>query len=146
MSSVRRSNDKILTFYFSNRDQEFILAALAQTALNIYALESMIYLSTGILDEYDNPKVHLETALTKAFSQDILKNVVEVSTNLLRTSATIAGYQIEEDIRNAVQLQALGGTSDALKKYVATKGLQHCAVCVFGHRSIYISLAISWLC
>lgn len=88
----------------------------------------MIYLSTGIIDDYDNPKVDLESAVTKAFSQDILKNLLEFAFGLMGRSATIGSENIQQDLLNALQLQNLGGTSDALKKYVATKGIQYCVV------------------
>lgn len=88
----------------------------------------MIYLSTGIIDEYDNPKVDLESAVTKAFSQDILKNLLEFAFSIMGGSATIGSEKIQKDLLNALQLLNVGGTSDALKKYVATKGIQHCVV------------------
>lgn len=96
--------------------------------MDIYALESMIYQSTGIIDIYDNPKVDLESAVTKAFSQDILKSLIEFALSLIGRPSTIQGEHIEHDIRNALMLQNLGGTSNSLKRYVAFKGLQHCSV------------------
>lgn len=91
----------------------------------------MIYLSTGILDDYDNPKVDLESAVTKAFSQDILKNLLEFAFSLMGSSATMGSEEIQRDLLNALQLQNVGGTSDALKKYAATKGIQYCVVSAY---------------
>lgn len=96
--------------------------------MKLYAVESMIYHSTGNIDQFDNPKVDLESAATKALSQDVLKDLVEFSISLVGKSSTLDAEELGQDIRNAIQLQTLGGSSDALKKYIATKGLEHCVV------------------
>lgn len=87
----------------------------------------MIYLNAGIVDQYDNPKVDLECAITKAYSQDILRNITRFAMDLIDTPVTIEGHPIELDIRNAIQLQYYE-TSNALKSYVGQEGLQHAMV------------------
>lgn len=39
--------------------------AIGKHTCSIFALESMLYLTTGILDEYDNSNIDLETAIFK---------------------------------------------------------------------------------
>lgn len=90
----------------------------------------MIYLNAGIIDQYDNPKVDLECAVTKAYSQDILRNLTKFAMDLIDTPVTIEGHPIELDIRNAIQLQYYE-TSDALKGYVGGVGLQNAKVNIF---------------
>lgn len=51
--------------FFSYSDMDYIKVHLGTLASQLYALESMIYFTTGLIDEYDNPKVDLETAITK---------------------------------------------------------------------------------
>lgn len=87
----------------------------------------MIYLTTGIIDRYDNPKVDLECAITKAYSQDILRNLTRFAMNLIGTPVTIASHPVELDLRNAIQLQH-NESSSILKEYVGRSGLQHAAV------------------
>lgn len=89
----------------------------------------MIYLTTGIIDQYDNPKVDLECAVTKAYSQDILRSITQLAMSLVHTPVTIAGHPIGLDVRNAVQLQ-YNETSTALKSYAGKIGLQHALVIV----------------
>lgn len=38
---------------------------LSKATLGVYAMESMIYLTAGIVDEFDKPDVVLESAITK---------------------------------------------------------------------------------
>lgn len=83
----------------------------------------MIYLTTGIIDQYDNPKVDLECAVCKAFSQDILMKIAKSTINIIGAEATM-----QECIHDAFQLSYITETSDTLKRYVARIGLQHCVV------------------
>lgn len=87
----------------------------------------MIYLNAGIIDQYDNPKVDLECAVTKAYSQDILGNLTQFTMDVIDTPVTIEGHPIELDIRNGIQLQ-FNETSNALKSHVGRVGLQHAIV------------------
>lgn len=90
----------------------------------------MIYLTTGIIDQYDNPKVHLECAITKAYSQDLLRRITEFALNLIDAPSTVFEHSIGLNIRDALQLQ-YNETSSALKTYVGKIGLQHAAVNTF---------------
>lgn len=87
----------------------------------------MIYLTTGIIDQYDNPKVNLECAVTKAYSQDILRNVTDFAMNLVNTPTTVVDHPVGLDIRDAIQLQYVE-TSSALKNHVGQIGMQHAMV------------------
>lgn len=87
----------------------------------------MIYLSAGIIDTYDNPKVDLECAVTKAYSQDILRNLTKFAMDLIDTPVTIEGHSVELDIRNSIQLQYYEN-SGALKRYAGRVGIQHTMV------------------
>lgn len=102
---------------------------LAKMTTHLYGLESMIYLTAGIIDQYDNPKIDLECAITKAYSQDLLRRLNEFAMNLLDTPSTISSHPLGIDIRNTIQLQ-FDETSTTLKNYVGKIGLQHATVCV----------------
>lgn len=89
----------------------------------------MIYLTTGIIDQYDNPKVNFECAVTKAYSQDVLRNVTDFALSLVNAPTTVADHPIglPVDIRDAIQLQHIE-TSVELKSHVGRMGLQHAMV------------------
>lgn len=101
---------------------------LAKMATHLYGLESMIYLTAGINDQYDNPKIDLECAITKAHSQDLLRKLNEFAMNVLDTPTTISSHPVGIDIRNTIQLQ-FNESSAILKNYVAKIGMQHATVC-----------------
>lgn len=105
----------------------FVRENIARTACNLYGLESMIYLTAGIIDQYDTPKVNVESALTKAYSQDILRDLTAFATKLMGPSVTIAGHPAGLEITKILQLQS-NETSSDLKSHVGLVGLKHAAV------------------
>lgn len=109
--------------FLIHRDLRLVQYKFGDIVADLYALESMIYLTTGIIDQYDNPQVDLECAICKAFSQDILMKIAKTAINLMGTEATM-----QECIQDAFQLNYTTETSDTLKRYVARVGLQHCLV------------------
>lgn len=103
---------------------------MSKLACDLYALESMIYLTAGIVDSYENPKIDLESAIVKSFSLETMSRAVELLLDFPATSFVIKGHPLEEYIRNAVQLQFshLSG-AEKLKSYIGLTGVQHCDVC-----------------
>lgn len=88
----------------------------------------MIYMTTGFVDEYDNPKVVLEATVTKAFSQDILFRCVQTAIRLVGMQATTSAHPLHQNIQDALKIQNSNESSKALKEYAAFVGLQHSAV------------------
>lgn len=46
---------------------KLVQVQLANATSSIYGMESMIYFTAGLLDEFENPDVGLEAAITKVF-------------------------------------------------------------------------------
>lgn len=115
-------------FIFSPcRDLQYVRENIGKIACTLYGLESMIYLTTGIIDQYDNPKVDLECIVTKAYSHDILQNITDFAMNLVNIPITVAGHPAGLDVRDAIQLQ-FNESSGALKSYTGRIGIQHAMV------------------
>lgn len=103
---------------------------IGQIACNLYGLESMIYLTTGIIDQYDNPKVDLECVATKAYSQNILRKIIDFALNLMNAPTTVAGHAVGVDVQDAMQLQ-YDETNGALKRHAGRIGLQRALVTIW---------------
>lgn len=99
----------------------------------------MIYLTTGTIDRFDNPKIDLESMVAKAYSHEILQNCSDFAISLMNTAATTAGHAGGLNIRDAMQLQC-NETCGKLKKYAGRIGLQHAMVLV------HVLLCFSSLC
>lgn len=114
----------------SNRDVETYRHGLATLAAELYALESMTYLTAGISDSYENPKIDVETAIVKSFSLDLIAHALELILSFPAASFGIKGHPCEEYIRNSSQLSlAWRAEAENLKIHIGLAGLQHCDVC-----------------
>lgn len=90
----------------------------------------MIYLTVGVMDAYENPKIDIESVIIKAFSMNMMSKVVKL---MLNFPAVINGQPSEEHIKNAIQLQFSGESIEKLKSFIGLSGLQHCHVCYKFH-------------
>ena len=88
----------------------------------------MIYLTAGIVDQYEKPQVDLETAIIKVFTQQSLLEVATIGLNFLNAKATKKGHPLEQSIRDAVQLYSQGEPLDAIKLFIGFSGLQWAGV------------------
>lgn len=55
-------------FFFhstQNTEMHALRLTIGKNATSIYALESMLYLTTGIMDKHENTNIDLETAIFK---------------------------------------------------------------------------------
>lgn len=88
----------------------------------------MIYLTAGIEDSYENPKIDLESAIVKSFSQDLMARIVQLLLDFPAAAFVIKNNPFEEYIRNAMQLRFSKESTDKLKSFIGLAGLQHCHV------------------
>lgn len=57
--------------------------AIARTAKSIYASESLVYLTTGIVDLYDDAEIDTEAAIVKVSPNSKLKKHFTLFSNLI---------------------------------------------------------------
>lgn len=129
MSSVKVFCEALIDIIYSNRNLELYRHKLAELTCDLYALESMIYLTAGIIDSYENPKIDLESAIVMAFSLETLSRVVQLLLDFPASAFVIKGHQCEEYIRNISQLRFSRESIEKLKLHIGSAGLQHCHVC-----------------
>lgn len=109
----------------SLKDLEGIRKHIATLTTNTYAMESMIYLSAGLLDEFDRQDVNLEAAITKYFSLTRLFENASKSIDIIGPKSLIAGQPTEIAFRNAIQLYTQSEPLESLRMYISLTGLQY---------------------
>ncbi|KAM7132439.1 complex I assembly factor ACAD9, mitochondrial isoform 2-T2 [Molossus nigricans] len=112
---------------FSRRLSEFGLiqekfALLAQKA---YVLESMTYLTAGMLDQPGFPDCSVEAAMVKVFSSEGAWQCVSEALQVLGGTGYTKDYPHERLLRDARILLIFEGTNEILRMYIALTGLQH---------------------
>lgn len=111
---------------------EMLKDRLSRAFSAVYALESMIYLTAGIMDEYEAADVDLETAIIRIFAQQNLLALGTFALNFMGPKALVAGHTSELQLRDALQIYTAGETVDSLLMLVSLSGIQHAGVsCYF---------------
>ncbi|XP_071440547.1 complex I assembly factor ACAD9, mitochondrial-like [Hetaerina americana] len=107
------------------KDFGLIQEKFAKIACQIYAMESMAYLTAGIIDEYENPDIAAEAAIVKVFSSE---NSWQAGSEFLQIWGGL-GYMksipCERYLRDSRITMIFEGTNEILRLFIALMGLQH---------------------
>ncbi|XP_058581815.1 complex I assembly factor ACAD9, mitochondrial isoform X1 [Neofelis nebulosa] len=97
-------------------------ALMAQKA---YVMESMAYLTAGMLDRPGFPDCSIEAAMVKVFSSECAWQCVSEALQILGGSGYMRDYPYERMLRDTRILLIFEGTNEILRMYIALTGLQH---------------------
>ncbi|XP_006870535.1 PREDICTED: acyl-CoA dehydrogenase family member 9, mitochondrial [Chrysochloris asiatica] len=97
-------------------------ALMAQKA---YVMESMAYLTSGLLDRPGLPDCSLESAVVKVFSSEAAWQCVSEALQILGGLGYMRDYPYERMLRDSRILLIFEGTNEILRMYIALTGLQH---------------------
>ncbi|XP_020803577.1 acyl-CoA dehydrogenase family member 9, mitochondrial [Drosophila serrata] len=107
------------------KDLELTRVHLSRAACSVYAMESMLYLTAGLLDEFRSQDVTLESAITKFFTLRQLYEIATQNLALVGPKSLLSGQATELGLRDAAQLCTQGESLDTLGMFIALTGLQY---------------------
>ncbi|XP_069694617.1 complex I assembly factor ACAD9, mitochondrial-like isoform X2 [Periplaneta americana] len=90
-----------------------------------YAVESMIYLTTGMLDTYEDPDCAMEIAIVKVFSSENCWKGVNECLQLLGVMGYMTGHPYERMLRDCRMTMTFEGTNELLRLFISLLGIQH---------------------
>lgn len=105
-------------------DTELVAEKLANFAAKIYAMESMIYLTAGLLDIYQDQDCQMEASITKIFSAEHSSIITSHIMHLIGPDAYQTQHWSNSNHRNALHYLLFNGTPDSTKIIIALQGLQ----------------------
>lgn len=106
-------------------DIENVREEVARSTCSIYAAESMIYMTTGLLDDFIGQDAEMEAAITKIFTGERLLQMALQPLRFIGPQALVKGSDFEKLLRDSIQFFGQDETLDSIKFYVALAGLQH---------------------
>ncbi|XP_075227606.1 complex I assembly factor ACAD9, mitochondrial-like [Lycorma delicatula] len=113
-------NNKALYTY------EYFKRQVGKIAVDLYALESMVYLTAGIKDAYDNAELSLEESVVKIYSMEKVAELVDLCAYLVGGKAYVKDSPLERCIRDSRSFLLHDIVPiNVTKLYIATLGLQH---------------------
>ncbi|XP_072136459.1 complex I assembly factor ACAD9, mitochondrial [Mobula birostris] len=112
---------------FDRKLSEFglIQEKFALMALQAYVMESMAYLTAGMMDRPGEPDCSLEAAMVKIFSSEGAWTCISEALQILGGLGYMKDYPYERFLRDSRILLIFEGTNEILRMFVGLTGLQH---------------------
>ncbi|XP_050930763.1 complex I assembly factor ACAD9, mitochondrial isoform X2 [Lates calcarifer] len=97
----------------------------ALMALNVFVMESMAYLTAGMMDRPGLPDCSVEAAMVKVFSSEGGWICVSEALQVLGGLGYTKNYPYERYVRDCRILPIFEGTNEILRMYIALTGMQY---------------------
>ncbi|XP_072328655.1 complex I assembly factor ACAD9, mitochondrial [Scyliorhinus torazame] len=94
-------------------------------AMQAYVMESMAYLTAGMMDRPGEPDCSVEAAMVKIYSSEGAWVCISEALQILGGLGYMKDYPYERFLRDSRILLIFEGTNEILRMYVALTGLQH---------------------
>ncbi|XP_037240007.1 complex I assembly factor ACAD9, mitochondrial [Falco biarmicus] len=94
-------------------------------AVKAYVMESMAYLTAGMMDRPGFPDCSVEAAMVKVFSSEGAWACVSEALQILGGLGYMKDYPYERYLRDTRILLIFEGTNEVLRMYIALTGMQH---------------------
>jgi alkylation response protein AidB-like acyl-CoA dehydrogenase len=107
------------------KDVDTIKEQLGALTCSYYALESMIYMTAGLIDIYEKQDVEMESAMVQAFAIQAMTDFVMRPMHAVGPQAVIKGEGFDRFIRDATQVAAAGEFLDTVQQFISLSGFQH---------------------
>lgn len=104
---------------------ELIKIQLAKCASRIYALESMLYITSGLADVGLDPDIETESAIVYQYAVDSFDYITKTCLSILGSQANLKEGRYGEYLAENLALQTLHGTSNINKCFIALSGIRH---------------------
>ncbi|MBX3191704.1 MAG: acyl-CoA dehydrogenase family protein [Labilithrix sp.] len=96
---------------------------IAQMSSELFALESMVYLTTGLVDA-GRSDFTVESAICKVFASEALWRVANEAQQISGALGYMHGYVWERLLRDARIAMVFEGTNEILRAFIALSGMQ----------------------
>ncbi|XP_015109310.1 acyl-CoA dehydrogenase family member 9, mitochondrial [Diachasma alloeum] len=98
---------------------------IGKTCGAIYGMESVVYLTCGMMDNFEEQDCDMEKCMVETFcAEECLQNII-TGLQLVGVSSLVRDQLFQQFFRDAVALMSVEGTVLNTKVFVAMLGLQH---------------------
>ncbi|XP_068107935.1 complex I assembly factor ACAD9, mitochondrial [Hyperolius riggenbachi] len=106
-------------------DFQLIQEKFALMTMKAYVMESMAYLTAGMMDRPGYPDCSVEAAMVKVFSSEGAWQCVSEALQILGGLGYMKDYPYERYLRDSRILLIFEGTNEILRMYIALTGIQY---------------------
>lgn len=111
--------EKPLSHFHMTKEKVYRMTTL------VYAIESMAYVASAIIDVVEDPDCALECAIVKVFSSDAAQYVVNECLQIHGGLGFMTSLPLEQYYRDTRILSIFEGTNDILRLFISLMGLQY---------------------
>lgn len=104
-------------------DQGLIQKRLFHMEMDTYTMESMTYLTSGILDSFSMPVISIESALTKTFATERLYRIANDCLEIFGVEGIEIGHPVEQYLRDTRPWAMFDFPNDVLRLLTAWEGV-----------------------
>jgi acyl-CoA dehydrogenase family protein 9 len=121
-ASIEHANERV---QFKKKIGEFgmIQEKIGRMMVNIFAAESVVYMTTGLIDRKD-VDYSLESAIAKVFASEVLAEAVDENLQIWGGAGYMKEYPYERWYRDARINRIFEGTNEILRAFIALSGMQ----------------------
>ena len=121
-AAVLHANERV---QFKKKIGEFgmIKEKIGRMMANIYAAESMVYMTTSLIDRGDID-YSIESAISKVFASEMLWEVADETVQIWAGLGYMKEYPFEKNLRDARINRIFEGTNEILRAFIALSGMQ----------------------
>lgn len=121
-ASILHANERV---QFKKKLAEFgmIQEKIGRMAMNIFAAESMVYMTTSLIDRGDID-YSIESACAKVFASEMIWEVADENLQIWAGSGYMKEYPYERFLRDARINRIFEGANEILRAFIALSGMQ----------------------
>jgi acyl-CoA dehydrogenase family protein 9 len=121
-AAIAHSNERV---QFQKKIGEFgmIKEKIGRMMMNIYAAESIVYMTTSLIDRKD-VDYSLESAIAKVFASEMLWECADENLQIWAGAGYMKEYPYERWLRDARINRIFEGTNEILRAFIALSGMQ----------------------
>lgn len=105
------------------KDVDVVKDDIGSLAADYYTLESMIYMTAGLVDIYEKQDIEVESAMVQSFAIQIMTDFVMRPLHMVGAKAVCEGSPYAKYVRDSMQFAANTEYLDSVKQYLCLAGL-----------------------
>jgi len=111
---------------FGNSIAEYgmIQEKIGSMSIDTYILESMVYLTAGLMDAKGND-YSVEAAICKVFAAESIMKIIDQSTSICSSVAFLEDHWLSQILRDLRMMFFFQGTNEVLRLFIAYSGLNN---------------------